>query len=233
MDETERRDGVVVMAEHVAGARPPPPPAVAPTGRKLRPGVIWALVAGAVLLLVIVAGAVTAGVLLTRTTAPTGADAARPTDSITPAGPLALSLGVSLTVAENWSSFAEEDDYVLLASDELEDYARLDITVSAAPPATIEEALADDIQTWGVTGAEVAPAGEPQSWNGATFDLVLSVTFECPATNSACEEPLVGTYTVLFDTATGNRAFIVYDATNTTVLETHREEVDRMVDSLG
>jgi hypothetical protein len=62
---------------------------------------------------------------------------------------------------------------------------------------------------------------------------VLSVTFECPADSTTCEGPKVGTYTELFDTATGNRAFVIYDAPSSTVLEAHQEEADSMIESLG
>ncbi len=233
------------------GAQPPPPPlppmpqsapmpavpaptvAAAPTARRLRPGLLWALIAGGVLLLVLVAGAVTAGVLLTRPTTPSDAGGTQPTDSLIPEGPVAVGMGVTITPAENWSAFAQGDDYVLLYSDDLVDYAGLDVTVSAAPPATIEEALAADIQLWGRTGATVAPAGSPSAWQGDTFDQVLSVTFECPADSTTCEGPKVGTYTELFDTETGNRAFVIYDAPSSTVLEAHQEEADSMIESLG
>ncbi|WP_170963944.1 toll/interleukin-1 receptor domain-containing protein [Agromyces tardus] len=233
------------------GAQPPPPPlppvpqsapmpavpapivAAAPTARRLRPGLPCALIAGGVLLLLLVAGAVTAGVLLTRPTTPSDAGGTQPTDSLIPEGPVAVGMGVTITPAENWSAFAQGDDYVLLYSDDLVDYAGLDVTVSAAPPATIEEALAADIQLWGRTGATVAPAGSPSAWQGDTFDQVLSVTFECPADSTTCEGPKVGTYTELFDTETGNRAFVIYDAPSSTVLEAHQEEADSMIESLG
>jgi hypothetical protein len=121
-------------------AVPAPIVAAAPTARRLRPGLLWALIAGGVLLLVLVAGAVTAGVLLTRPTTPSDAGGTQPTDSLIPEGPVAVGMGVTITPAENWSAFAQGDDYVLLYSDDLVDYAGLDVTVSAAPPSTIEEA---------------------------------------------------------------------------------------------